>query len=115
MPWTVPWNLVGVSVSGDVGDLTIYTNRNGKKVAFPKSPPKEPPSVAQQSQREAFRTAQASYTSLTSEEKNNLEEVTRRVSLAMTGQNLWMHAVMMGSAELLRTLTHQTGIPLPSP
>lgn len=113
MAFTIPWNLVGIEVSGDIGDLTIYTDRFGQKVAFPKSPPKEPPSRLQIIQRASFRTAQAAWAALTPVEKSNLEEATKRVSAPLTGQNLFISAVIRDSNADLITFESQSGLPLP--
>lgn len=113
MPWTIPFNLLGIWVSGDLGGLTIYTDRFGRKTAFPKAPPEKPPTQNQIDQRERFRVAQAAWSSLTTVEKQNLEDVVLKVSLCMTGQNLYMSAKMMDSTGLWKTLQQQTGITLP--
>ena len=115
MDWTVPWNLIGLIVSGDIGDLTVYTDRFGKKVAFPKSPPKKPPSPAQTIQRAAFKSAQSSWRSLTDSEKESLESATKKLSIPMTGQNLWIHTLMTNDETALQTVENQSGIPLPTP
>ena len=113
MPWTVPYNLLGIWVSGDLGGLTIYTDRFGRKTAFPKSPPEKPPTQNQIDQRERFRAAQAAWSSLTTIEKENLEDAVKKVSLCMTGQNVYMSAKMMGNTEFWKTLQRQSGITLP--
>ncbi len=115
MAWSIPWNLIGLSVSGDFGDVTIYTDRFGKKVVFPKSPPKKPASPAQVIQRAAFRSAQSNWSSLSPQEKKNLELSTQILSLCMTGQNLWIHVLLKGSITLLSTIERQSGVTLPRP
>jgi len=114
MAWAVPWQYMGVQVSGDVGDLTIYTDRFGKKVAFPKSPPKEPPSNLQTIQRNNFRTAQAQWMALSSEDKNSLEDACRKLSMPLTGQNLHMHTTMTLDFDAYETIQKQSGISLPA-
>ena len=103
-----------MSVSGDVGDLTIYTDRFHKKVAFPKSPPKEPASPLQIIQRENFRSAQKSWSILTNPEKKNLEDACRKLSMPITGQNLYMHAIMVKDDEAYATVERQSQIMLPA-
>lgn len=108
-------NVLGLVVSGDLGDLTIYTDRFGKKIVFPKSPPKDPPSAAQTVQRERFRSAQQAYMALTSQEKIAYEDLALAASLCATGQNLFIHVSLKHSFEFLATLQRQWGIPVPNP
>lgn len=113
MAWSIPWNLIGIEVSGDIGGLTIYTNRFGKKVAYPKSPPKKSPSPRQIVARDNFRTAQAAWSILQAEEKTNLEDATKKLSAPLTGQNLFVSAVIRQSNNDLVTFENQSGINLP--
>lgn len=113
MAWTVPWNLIGMEVSGDIDGLTIYTNRFGKKVAFPKAPPKEPPSARQIIQRAAFKTAQAAWMNLSGTQKTSLEDATKKVSAPLTGQNLYISSIIRNSNSDLITFESQSGITLP--
>ena len=114
MAYTVPWQLMGIWVSGDIGGLTIYTDRFGRKVAFPKSPPQEPPSEAQVHQRDRFRRAQVAWKALTDAEKTQLEIASVRGSLVMTGQNLFMSVAMRDDNIALQTLAKQTDTILPN-
>lgn len=104
-----------MEVSGDFGDLTIYTNRFGKKVAFPKSPPDKAPTPIQNQQRSRFFLAQADWSSQTKQVKSNLEELCRKANIPMTGQNLWIHAALMNDNQAIVTLERQTGISVPKP
>jgi len=113
MAWTIPWNLIGIEVSGDIGDLTIYTDRFQKKVAFPKAPPKEPPSARQIAQRLKFKNAQAAWMALTFREQVNLEKATQSLSAPLTGQNLWISAFIRNDNSDLITFESQSGFDLP--
>lgn len=115
MAWSVPWNLMGLVVSGDIGDDTIYTDRFGRKVVFPISPPTKPPSPAQAALRERFRLAQADYTSQTAATKEAYEDAVRKASIVMTGQNLWISVAMTHRVDLLATVAQQTGVTLIEP
>jgi hypothetical protein len=115
MPYGLPASVLGLIVSGDLGPSTIYTDRFGHKVEFPKSPPKEPPSPGQQYHRERFRIAQRGYMALTPAIKAKWEDITRKVSLCMTGQNLYIHVAMKADYDYLDTLCHQSGITVPPP
>lgn len=113
MAYTIPWNLIGLSVSGDFADLTLYTDRFNRKVAFPKAPPEKPPTAQQTAQRSRFTQAQAAWKALDQSQKDSLEEATKKGSLVMTGQNLYISVALMNDTTALKTLERQTGIILP--
>jgi hypothetical protein len=115
MAWSVPWNLIGLQVSGDVGGFTIYTDRHGRKVVFPKAPPEKPPTQRQLQQRSRFRAAQRSWAALSLDDKAKLEEMTKKASAPMTGQNLWIHSALTADNPAIETLEAQTGITVPKP
>lgn len=111
----IPASCIGLMVSGDVDGITIYTDRYGRKVAYPKSPPKEPPSARQVGCRNRFKMAQAQYTALSLAEKTAYEDLTKLANLALTGQNLLIHVAMRHAFGMLTTLMHQTGISVTPP
>jgi len=108
-------NILGLQISGDVGGLTVYTDRFGKKVAFPKSPPKEPPSDQQIHQRLKFQQAQKEWNSQTDQVKQDLESMCKQANVPMTGQNIWIHTAMTVDYTAYDTLQKQTGISVPDP
>ena len=111
----IPASALGLIVSGDVDGLTIYTDRHGRKVAYPKSPPKEPPTDLQIHCRNRFRSAQAEYMAASLTQKILWEQLTLQSSLCLTGQNLFIHVAMMHSFPLLDTLMQQTGVSVNPP
>ena len=115
MALAIPASSLGLMVSGDIGGLTIYTDRHGRKVAYPKSPPKEPPTDLQKLVRSRFKSAQAEYMTLTPTQKADYEHLVCMSSLAMTGQNIFIHVATMHTAAMLDTLMRQTGITVPQP
>lgn len=115
MAWSIPWDLIGLQVSGDVGGFSIYTDRFGKKVVYPKAPPEKPPSAEQTHLRSRFATAQADWMSQTAEVKADLEEMCRKANVPMTGQNLWISVALKNDASAMLTLQRQTGIVTPIP
>lgn len=117
MPYTVPWNLLGLIVSGDIGDFTIYTDRHMRKEVFPRAPPKEPPTARQIARRQAFARAVRNYKSLTPEETAQWENVTRMLSMPLTGQNLFISLSFSQDNDSLITLNRQaaTTLTLPPP
>lgn len=115
MAFTPPWNLIGQTVSGDFADLTIYTDKHGQKVFFPKAPPKEPPSIRQINQRARFRLAVKAYIAQPATVKANYEAATKKLALALTGQNLYVSVSLRGNLATLHTIRRQTGIDLVTP
>lgn len=115
MAWTVPFHLLGINTSGDVGDVTLYTNKNQKVVAFPKDWRQEKISPARLRCRNRFRAAQASWQSLSDPAKQLLELACRILSIPMTGQNLWVSTALTGDHDAYRTVGLQAAIILPDP
>lgn len=102
-----------MNTTGDLGDLTLYTNKNGKLVAFPKDWRQEKTSPARTRCRERFRLAQASWSTLDTSQKNQLEEACKKLSIPFTGQNLWISTALTGDLEAYSTVAVQSGINLP--
>jgi hypothetical protein len=111
----LPPGALGLIVSGDIDGLTIYTDRHGRKVAYPKAPPKEPPTDFQIYYRNRFKTAQANYMALTAPQKADYEDLTKRANLCLTGQNLFIHVALKHTFGLLDTLQQQTGVTVVPP
>ena len=112
---TIDPSLLGFQIAGDLGALTLYTNKRGKIVAFPRAKPCKPPSPLQIVQRRRFAFAQQAWSELSTAEKQAYELTTNRLSLCMTGANLWIHFCLSGKAGLWRTLQRQSGITLAPP
>ncbi len=111
----IPANLLGIMISGDIGDFTLYTDRYGRKVVFQKAPPDKPPSVLQSLQRGRFRTAMANWKAADSQVRLDWESASLRTSLCMTGLNMWLHFSLKGRVEGLSTISDQSGITLAMP
>lgn len=108
-------SILGLIVSGDVAGITIYTDRHNRKVAYPKAPPKEPPTKMQVDVRARFKSAQKEYMGLTPLQKSEYELLTKAVGLCMTGQNLFISVAMKRTYGILDTLQLQTGISVTPP
>ncbi len=115
MPLGVPANVLGLIVKGDVADITIYTDRYGRKVAYKKSPPKKAPSALQTVQRARFAEAVTNWKALSTDVKTLWENISLRTSLYMTGHNLWIHVSLQSATLLLATLQRQSGITVDDP
>lgn len=114
MAWTIPWNLLGIVISGDIGDVTIYRNKNGKVVPFPKDMHQEATSPLRAWSRNRFRVAQANWAALTDDQKADLEAACRSLSLPLTGQNLYISVQLRNRQSHYKTIERQSGITLPA-
>lgn len=110
----IPWNLIAARLAGDIGGVTIYTDRYLRKTVYPISPPDKPPSPEQTTLRSRFAQAQAAWKALTAQEKANLEEACRRANLRLTGQNLYISAALKHMNENVQAVGRQTGLTLPT-
>jgi len=114
MAWSIPWDLLGLVVHGDVGGYTVYTDRFGRKTVFPKLPPEKPHTERQRVQRQRFQQAVKAWKTLSEQEKKALEDAARKLSLVMTGQNLFISIALKHGKELKETIEAQSGITLPA-
>lgn len=108
------FNILGVWISGDIGEYTTYTDRHHRKVVYYYTPPKKPPSPAQQRCRARFAYAHALWKALTDDEKKALEDCSRKMSLTITGKNIYMSASLTNKTSQYETLQRQSGITLPA-
>jgi len=114
MAFTIPWQLMGTTVQGDFADLTIYTDRFNRKIAYRKEHSTKPRSAAQQLQSLRFKLAQSAWKALSPGEKRNLELATLRLSMCLTGQNLFISAAMRNMTTAYATVARQANLPLPA-
>jgi len=105
--------MLGIQVQGDLGPWTIYTDRKGRKKWFLYSPPTKPPTPNQLVARNRFRTAVLNWKALTAEQKFNLEEACRRLSLCITGQNLFVSTQLTHKQTAYATVARQSRLTLP--
>lgn len=115
MAFSIPWQFLGLNVSGDLAGFTCYTDRYGKKVWYPKAPPETPETPGQRQQRDRFTLAVNSWKDSTDEIRTAYENVTLTASLCMTGHNLWISLSFSQDDRLRETLIRQTGIYIPLP
>lgn len=103
---------LGFQPTGDLGPLTIYTNKRGRTVSFPKAPPLEPATLFQKRQRLRFQFIAEGWQKLSQADKAAWELATKRLSLYCTGYNLftWWHLKYDWPA--LNTIQRQSGITL---
>src|SRR4029077_1702098 len=98
---------------GDIGGVTCYTDRHGRKVFYKKAPPTKPPSPSQVKQRDRFRRAVTAWKALSTPEKAALERAVHTACLCLTGQNLYTASSLRPLAAVYPTIPRQTGEPLP--
>lgn len=115
MAKTQPYDLLGLNVSGDLGDVTLYTDRFGQKIWYPKSPPETPETPGQRRQRDRFTAAVTNWREADQATRERFEAVSLKASLMMTGHNLWISLSFSQDAALCATLARQTGIPISLP
>ena len=115
MPIGIAPSMLGLTVSGDVAGVTIYTDRFQRKISYEKAPPQKPASPWQRILRDKFKAAQAQFTALDASDRRDWEDLANRANLCMTGQNLLMHVAMKHKFGLLDTLMLQTGVSVNPP
>lgn len=108
-------SFLGLSLSGDLGPYTVYTNRNGRIVFYPRSPPTAPPSPAQLKQRQRFRAAQQSWQAIAPTTKHQWELLVKANKVCMTGQNMYMALSMNPDNDALTTANLRAGLSLSPP
>lgn len=115
VPHGIPFNILGLWVSGDLSGYTIYCDRHGRITVFPKAPPKEPPSEPQRRLRERFAEAQANYMALNEAAKADWETLTQKCYLCMTGQNLFISHSLRPNPGSLAAMIRNSGIDVETP
>lgn len=113
MARTPPPALLGLQVSGDIGGVTIYTDRHRRKIVYDKAPPTSPASPLQAVQRSRFAEAVRLYRNLSTSHRANLETVTQRAAFCLTGQNLWISACLQDGNANLQSLGRRFNLDLP--
>lgn len=106
---------LGMTVSGDVADWTLYQTLSRRVIVYPASPPKEPPSSAQRAHRARFCRAIREWREASEETRDNYETASIRAALPCTGLNLWIHAAFRPDNHGLPSLALQTSTVLPPP
>lgn len=80
---------LGLNTQGDLGPWTMYTGKRGQLVFFLRSPPLDPPSPLQTSQRNAFRLNGYVWRRLSSQHQTDWETASKRAQLKINGHNLF--------------------------
>jgi hypothetical protein len=104
--------MVGFSATGDCGGFTFYTDKRKNRVAFPKSPPKEPPTGLQTHRRNQFRLAALAWENLPPSLRSNWNLAARQAGLRITGYNFFVYYQTKRDLAAVRTIEQQTGLSL---
>ena len=102
--------LCGISLQGDIGPYTTYTNKQHKLVVFPRAPPDKPATPEQLVYRNAFRAAASAWQQLTGEQRRAYQAAASAAHARCTGYNIWVYYQMRNDNAALDTLERQTGI-----
>lgn len=108
-------NLMGFIVSGDVDGITIYTDKRGRKVAYPAVTPSVPWSPLQLAWKARFALGMKFWRTLTPSQKLDYRRVCDLSSLCMGPANLYLHFYIRQNRTLWQTLCQQYSIPLVFP
>jgi hypothetical protein len=105
----------GIDLAGDIGPLTVYTNRNRKLVAFPRSPPKEPPTPSQVRQRNRLSLAVQRWHLLPQATRDAWTGLATAIAIVMSGYNLYIGLSLNPDDDALATACNKTGIQVTPP
>ena len=105
------FSLMGWNATGDLGGLTFYTNKRGKLTYFLKAPPTTPPTFWQLRNQNNFRLAAQLWEGLDPKVRDLWELATKRLSLRITGYNLWIHFITTWDVHAIDTIFRQAKIP----
>ena len=107
-------NILGLTVTGDLGPLTIYTKQNGTKVWFPKAPPGKPPSGSQLVIRNRWRQAAAAWKRLSATDRKTWQQIVELAGIRITGYNVFISLFVHPDPEAKATIEHQTNMVFPT-
>lgn len=99
--------------TGDWGPFTFYTSHRRKlTVAYPRSPPKEPPSWKQQIEQTRFADAGHLWSALPITRRDAWRNAAKRCHLSISGFNFFMYVQLKQDWAAARTVQRQSGIDL---
>lgn len=110
-------NFFGFIIWGDVNELTVYRDKQGKMIVFPKTWPDKPPSTTQIEQRARMTQAAQAWQDIETYWQSQWDLAARKASLCMTGYNMFVHWQLMGDTTAMQAIQRQTGVriwPLPA-
>jgi len=109
------FHLMGMVAWGDIGPFTMYKNKNGKVVVFLKTIPGKPASELQTHYRNRFAAGCILWQMLSPSERDDWNLATSRLSIPLTGHNLFLSFILRPDDQALATINRQSGIDLANP
>lgn len=106
---------LGLNFGGDVGGYTIYRSHFGRAIMYPRTFPSKPPSPLQIKQRLRFAAAQQNFMHESPQTKTLWESLTQKLSLCLTGQNLYIRMSLNPDPTALANASSRAGISLTMP
>jgi len=105
-------SVLGMHLAGDIGDLTVYTNKRRRHVFFSKQWPRKPPSQRQLSHRNRFRRIADAWQRQTQDGRDRWNNVSNRCRLPGSGYVLFVWWHTLRDLPAMRTLERHSGIDL---
>jgi len=100
-------NLLGWGATGDIAGYTVYYSERGKTVVFPRSPPLNPPTPAQEANRDRFRAFAEWWNACPTSYKTQVERMCCRAGLRITGYNFACYLWCSGDSACWHTVCLQ--------
>jgi hypothetical protein len=107
------WHVWGLILAGDFADLTFWHTKHKKDpVVIAKTWPDKPPTEEQTEQRTKFHAAVLTWLALGKAEREAYRTAVARLSLPMTGFNLFMAFALRPDPTAKRTIERQARVTL---
>lgn len=100
-------NLLGWDVTGDIGGFTAYDSAHRKVVVFPRAPPLNPPTPAQEAVRDRLTRFAEWWRDCPRAYKDTCQEMACRAGLRITGNNFAFHTWCSGDLAGWHTVCRQ--------
>jgi hypothetical protein len=104
--------MLGWNSTGDVGPWTLYTAKDHGLVFYARVPALNPASPGQKYMRTQWELAAAAWQALSKAQRTAYESASKKLSLRITGYNLYLYQRTTGDRATIRTIERQTGLTL---
>ena len=105
---------LGWDATGDFGPWTFYTNAHGLLVFFLRAPPTKPATPRQAFVRWRLKVHARLWKAMTPQEQEPWETATKRLSLGLTGYNLFQADHFRPGSPTIDTIERQAALTLPN-
>lgn len=107
------WHTWGLILAGDFGDITFWHTKRAKTpIAISKTWPNKPPTDAQTQQRRKFAAATLEWLALNKHQRDQYRTAARRLSLTMSGFNLFLALRLRPDEATKKTIERQAKLTL---